>query len=376
MGRFSLPIPSFREAVAAAWGSSGPRTPRTCLPCVTGVQSWQQLQAGSWLWSGEGICSIPGCVKQPFPCFSEKRGEGELRPCWPGLCSPQGRDSTTLPWQRLPQGPSGAALPWCTCWPSLNHSWDLTRTPRASAIPILYVLVGFHRTKPETETMYSSHIVRPCGRACHTSQDFLQSPFENSQLVPWLLQQTSPHAEKSPLFTPSHCSPAHSALLFCLFCVYARPGLASHSTHATYRPAKLHLSNSKPFPVRWSLQTFNINWLSSKLPNFDKRLPKKGCNSPSSHLKHQSHGEKKAKISTAAPKLPFSSIAHCKVTVIHSPPSPPSFRLAETRFSFRGRQCNSLANHNVLLQPYFEDLKGAKGLMLAFQMWTNLTHCT
>lgn len=99
-----------------------------------------------------------------------------------------------------------------------------------------------------------------------------------------------------------------------------------------------------------------------------------GCNSPSSHLTHRR--EMKAKISTAAPKLPFSSTAHCKVTVIHSPPSPPSFHLAETQFSFRGRQCNSLANHNVLPQSYFEDLKGAKGLMLAFQMWTNLTHCT
>lgn len=79
-------------------------------------------------------------------------------------------------------------------------------------------------------------------------------------------------------------------------------------------------------------------------------------------------------ISTAAPKTLFSFTAHCKVTVIHSPPSPPSFCLAEAQF--RGRQCNGLANHNVLLQPYFEDLKGAKGLMLPFQTWTNLTHCT
>jgi len=45
---------------------------------------------------------------------------------------------------------------------------------------------------------------------------------------------------------------------------------------------------------------------------------------------------------------------------------PPSFRLAETHFSFRGRQRNILANHKVLLHSYFEDLKGAKGLMLAF----------
>lgn len=28
-GLFSLPVPSFRKVVAAAWGSSGPRTPRT-----------------------------------------------------------------------------------------------------------------------------------------------------------------------------------------------------------------------------------------------------------------------------------------------------------------------------------------------------------
>lgn len=42
----------------------------------------------------------------------------------------------------------------------------------------------------------------------------------------------------------------------------------------------------------------------------------------------------------------------------------------------KGRQCKSQANHEALLQSCFEDLKGAKGLMLAFQMWTNLTHCT
>lgn len=169
---------------------------------------------------------------------------------------------------------------------------------------------------------------------------------------------------------------AHVSLLFCLFCAYADQVLASYPIRAAYCSSKLNLLNSKPFPISWSLWTFNVNLLSSMLPNFEKRLPKTGCSSPSSHLKHQSHREKKAKISTAAPKLPFSSIAHCKVTAIHSPPSPPSFRLAETQFSFRGRQCNSLAKHNVLLESCFEDLKGAKGLMLVFQMWTNLTHCT
>lgn len=77
MGLFSLPLPSFRKAVAAAGGFfRPPHTLDKCLLCVTGVQSWHWLQAGSWLWSGEGICSITGCVKEQFPFFSEK---GEAR---------------------------------------------------------------------------------------------------------------------------------------------------------------------------------------------------------------------------------------------------------------------------------------------------------
>lgn len=45
----------------------------------------------------------------------------------------------------------------------------------------------------------------------------------------------------------------HSSLLLCLFCVYAHQALASYSLHAAYCSSKLHLLNSNPFLISWSL---------------------------------------------------------------------------------------------------------------------------